>query len=164
MRTTWLPLAAALAFLGTTAHAQPAKKTARLVYTRGDLTACPDEDAMKNAVTARLGYDPFDPEAEEIVTAQITRTQTGLRGQVDLRDQALVVKGARTLTSEQSDCAELASAMTLAISIAIDPHSIARPAATSTSTPTPTSTPTFDFDFDFDTDFDFDFDTDFDFD
>ncbi len=139
MRTTWLPFATALAFLGAVAHAEPEKRAARMIYTRGDLTACPDEEAMKNAVTARLGYDPFDPEAKEIVTAQISRTQAGLRGQVDMRDQALAVKGSRTLTSDKSDCAELALAMTLAISIAIDPHSITRP--TSTPTPTPTSTP-----------------------
>jgi hypothetical protein len=109
------------------AAAEPAPKTAQLVYTRGDIASCPDEDAMKSAVAIRLGYDPFKPDPAQIVTAAITREPGGLRGQVDLRDRSFKVKGSRTLTTNKSDCTELASAMALAISIAIDPLSVTRP-------------------------------------
>src|SRR5262249_3940922 len=46
----------------------------------------------------------------------------------------------RTLSSRRSDCGELASAMELAISIAIDPMSASRPAAPAPA-PTPAPTP-----------------------
>jgi len=117
--------------------AEAIPKTARLVYTRADVSGCPDEETMKNTVSARLGYDPFKPDPEHIVTAAITREGKGLRGHVELRDRAFTVKGTRSLASNEDDCAELASSLALAISIAIDPLSANRTAPL----PPPVSTP-----------------------
>jgi hypothetical protein len=109
-------------------RAEPAPPTtARLEYSRGrGAEACPDEDAVQRAVTARLGYDPFRPDAPRIVTATVRRDREALRGDVDLRDRGGAVKGARHLTAAENDCAELVAAMALAISIAIDPQSLLR--------------------------------------
>lgn len=84
---------------------------------------------MRSAVSVRLGYDPFKPDPQRIVTATITREAGGLRGRFDLRDRGFNVRGSRVPGTDKSDCAELASAMALAISIAIDPLSVTRPEA-----------------------------------
>ncbi len=128
LKTGLLASTACLIGLARVANAEPAPRTARLFYTGADLADCPDEGAIKNIVSARLGYDPFASDAEQIVTAVITREGKGLRGQVDLRDRAFAVRGSRVLTTDKIDCAELASSMALAISIAIDPLSLTRPA------------------------------------
>jgi hypothetical protein len=123
-------LTAALASASSTAAAPVEKSTAHLVYDRGDLSQCPEEAEVRDAVAARLGYDPFDPSSHTTVTAVIMRDQARLRAHIELRNPNTGASGRRELTSAQRDCTELASAMTLAISIAIDPRSLTRPAGT----------------------------------
>lgn len=128
VRSRLLLFAACSLAVGKTHATEAIPKTARLVYTSADVSGCPDEETMKNTVSARLGYDPFKPDPEHIVTAAITREGKGLRGHVQLQDRAFTVKGTRSLASNEDDCAELASSLALAISIAIDPRSANRPA------------------------------------
>lgn len=100
---------------------------ARLVYVRGNGAAqCPDEDAVRAAVAERLGYDPFRSEATLTVAATIARAPGGLRADVEVRDAGGRVTGSRRITSSQRDCAELTAAMSLAISLAIDPLGLHR--------------------------------------
>lgn len=115
--------------------------TASLVYARGDLAQCPEEGEVRDAVSTRLGYDPFDPRSPTRITAVITRERGGLRARVDLRNEATGAVGQRDLTSARSDCTELASAMELAISIAIDPSSLTRPVGTAPEEALPTPPP-----------------------
>jgi hypothetical protein len=119
------------------ARADPAPPTtARLEFSRGrGAELCPDEEAVQRAVTARLGYDPFRPDAPRIVTAIVRRDQGSLRGDVELRDRKGAVKGTRHLSAAENDCPELVAAMALAISIAIDPQSLLRPPLPSSPEP-----------------------------
>jgi hypothetical protein len=118
-------------------RARAAKSTASLVYVRSDLLECPEESEVRDAVSSRLGYDPFDPRAPTTVTAVITRERAGLRARVELRNPSTGATGVRLLTSAPGDCTELASAMELAISIAIDPLSAMRTPGTPPSTDEP---------------------------
>jgi len=119
---------AALALLSAAPADAQTKREARLEYTRGaGADHCPEEEAIRAAVSARLGYEPFRADATTTVSAKITRTGRVLRADVELRDGAGNVAGTRQLTSKQNDCSELVAAMTLAISIAIDPESQTRP-------------------------------------
>jgi hypothetical protein len=96
--------------------------SSRFVYVRGEgAESCPDEPAVRKAVAARLGYDPFFPAADKTIVAQIVRDGDGLGGRVQLVDQQGMVKGLREFKTAPGDCAELVAAMSLAISIAIDP-------------------------------------------
>jgi hypothetical protein len=99
-----------------------ARSSARLAYTRGsNADTCPDEAALRSSVATRLGYDPFDDGAPAIVTATISRTG-GYEGIVQFRDEHGHAHGEKKLTSSADDCAELASAMALTISIVLDPR------------------------------------------
>ena len=50
-----------------------ASPSAHLVYSRGaDAASCPDEDAMRRAVSKRFGYDPFFAWAKQTVIVQIS--------------------------------------------------------------------------------------------
>ncbi len=101
---------------------------ARLVYERGaGADACPDEAGLRRDVAARLGHDPFVESADRTVSARIVRDGAKLRGTIELLDAAGKVNGARALESKQFDCKELASAMSLAISLALDPLAGAPP-------------------------------------
>jgi hypothetical protein len=119
------------------AHAGPpdAAHTARLSYARGQgAERCPEEETLRAAVAARLGYDPFRPDASQTVTASIRHTPTrggegALRAEVRLVDVAGAVAGTRQLSAAEDDCADLVASMALAISIAIDPQSQLGPEA-----------------------------------
>lgn len=105
-----------------------ASPTSRLVYVRGPgAEGCPDEAAMRAAVAARLGYDPFRVVATTTLSAQISRENGLYRGQIKLVDDSGVERGARSLESRADDCAELTQALALSMSIAIDPLSVLSP-------------------------------------
>ena len=84
---------------------------------------CPDETSLREAVSARLGYDPFDDGAPRVLRARVHRAGGSLVAHVELRDSGGVVQGERDLRGAGSDCAELATAMAIAISLGIDPLS-----------------------------------------
>jgi hypothetical protein len=60
------------ASLGLTARVAGATPQARLVYSRGTgAEDCADEHALRRAVAARIGYDPFFPWAPKTVVASM---------------------------------------------------------------------------------------------
>ena len=122
------------AFAGQAA-VKSAPPAVRLSYERAaNVADCPDREAVLDAVRARLGFDPFREPAEINIRASVFRDGKDLCAQILWSDE-----GARTserrLASHRADCAELASAMELALSIAIDPLSIAREPEPSTPVP-----------------------------
>ncbi len=114
--------------VATNAAAQTPTPTAVLRYERSDDAAqCPDAQGLRDTVAARLGYDPFRDAAPTTVHATITRNRRRLRGRVEVTNAAGATVGTREIESSRRDCAEIASAMALAISIVIDPLSLTRP-------------------------------------
>jgi hypothetical protein len=114
----------------------------RLRYERGaGAEHCPDELALRNAVSARLGYDPFDDDATRAVDASITRRADVLLGRVEVQTEEGDPGGSRQISSRQNDCSELASALSLAISIAIDPLSLSKPPLPAAAIPAPPPSP-----------------------
>jgi hypothetical protein len=132
----------ALAAPGSASADPQPTPSARLVVTRGaGASSCPTDDEIRNAVSGRLGYDPFQADAQRLVSATIARDRRGLTVTVSVHDEAGRAAGSRQLSSAQNDCSELASAMTLAISIAIDPLAFTRPAPAPPPPPPPPSPP-----------------------
>lgn len=99
-----------------------AAPTARLSYeVRPGVEGCPDEQWVRNAVAARLGREPFEPTAATVVRARIDRGEgPALEAQVEV-ERADGTTGRRRLDSPTGDCLELASAVELAITLAIEP-------------------------------------------
>jgi len=103
--------------------AAKAEAKARLVYVRGEgLTACPSEVDLRLWVMARLGYDPFSPQASRVVIARIEAREQQLVSSVEVADQDGFSTGRRELSSKNERCEDLARAMALSISLAIDPE------------------------------------------
>jgi hypothetical protein len=128
----------AVIFASAAARATP---SARLVYSRArGAESCPDEQALRRAVAARVGYDPFFPWAKQTVVAAVApASQGGFAATVSLVDERGVEHGLRTLRTP-GKCNELVDVAALAIAIAIDPRSLMpRPAA---SVPGPAAPPT----------------------
>ena len=104
-----------------TAGTASASTSARLVYARApEASSCPDESALRSAVAARLGYDPFFPWARQTVVIQVWRENRKYKARIQLVDEAGLAHGTRGLSSDQATCAELFDAAALAISIAMD--------------------------------------------
>jgi hypothetical protein len=126
------------------AFAQTPRKV-RFEYARQDgATACPDLATLQAGVAARLGYEPFDDRADDLVRATIHQSGHaghGLEARIEMTDAKGSPKAERRLVSSQRDCAELASAVELAVSIAIDPFRLAQPAVRSTDPPASPSKP-----------------------
>lgn len=107
----------------TDASAQEAR--ARLEYARAEDDGCPDEASLRDAVSARLGYVPFDDGAPRTVQVRVVRE--GRRIEVTI---AVMEGGAITGTRElgaraRSGSCPIAEALVLAVSLAIDPMTLA---------------------------------------
>jgi hypothetical protein len=136
----WIVAAVCVAGVGATTTAKADPPTAQLRYARGELSECPDEQALRDSIAARLGYDPFRPDGRVVVRVEISRARDVVRADVVLLDAPTgKVTGRKTITSSRRDCSELASAVELAVSIAIDPMHLSQSAPTH---PTPSIGPT----------------------
>src|SRR5688500_17870579 len=70
--------------------------TSRLTYARGaGAEGCPEELTVRQAVAARLGYDPFFAAADKTIVARILRNREELRATVELVDDRGMVRGVR---------------------------------------------------------------------
>lgn len=101
-----------------------AAPSARLEYSVAPgIDGCPDERWVHASVGARLGRDPFVDDAPTRVVVNISRgAPPALVALVEVtRPDGRV--GKRTLDSPTGDCLELASAVELAVSLALDPAS-----------------------------------------
>jgi hypothetical protein len=77
-----------------------ASPSARLVYLREpSAESCPDERSVRGAVAARLGYDPFFPNAPETMFIEITSVRGQYRARVKLVDGDNVVRGTREIAT-----------------------------------------------------------------
>lgn len=122
-----LPLAAFL-FASCGAGDALAEAKARLVYVRGDgADECPEELDLRLWVIARLGYDPFSPQASRVVLARVEQQLEALHGSVELVDRDGKATGRRELSSPLGRCQELARALALSISLAVDPERASAP-------------------------------------
>ena len=127
----------AIAVLSCVAGRAAAKgpPTVRLTYERSATAAdCPDKEIVLDAVRARLGFDPFREPAEIAIRASVARTDGVLSATLLLSGEPSE-SAERRLVSRLADCSELAAAMELALSIAIDPLSGSR--APTPRTPAP---------------------------
>ena len=112
----------AFAAISTLPGTARAGASARLVYDRGPgAEGCAGEPALRAAVAARLGYDPFFPWAHDTVVAEIERTGDGFRARVRLVGEEAIERGAREIAVHNESCASLTEAMALTISLIIDP-------------------------------------------
>jgi hypothetical protein len=113
--------------------------SARLVYVRGPgAEQCPGEQAVRAAVLARLGYDPFFAWAHDTLFVDLLRLGGTFRVELKLVGDDNLQRGARSLKVHGSDCAAVVEAMALTISLTIDPESVMRgapPAASAASAP-----------------------------
>ena len=119
-----------------------AEEKARLVYVRGaGADDCPEEVDLRLWVMARLGYDPFSPQASRVVLARVEAREQRLEGTVEVVDQEGKSQGRRELSSQSQKCQELARALALSISLAIDPERAVSHDSTPAKAPEPTPPP-----------------------
>jgi hypothetical protein len=90
---------------------------------------CPTERELRDAVAARIGYDPFDAapgaaaEPREVIVL-VHKRGGGIVGSLELRGPH---PGQRELASPRGDCRELLDSFAVAIAIGLDPSSLTRP-------------------------------------
>jgi hypothetical protein len=108
-----------------------AAASAHLVYVRGPgAEQCAGEQAVRAAVGARLGYDPFFAWAHETLFAEITRAEGAFLVELKLVDDLNNLRGARQIAVKGDDCAAAIDAMALTMSLTIDPSSVIGPLCT----------------------------------
>lgn len=138
----WLALTLFVA--ASASAAAPAPRRVRLDYAVDAAAAsCPAERPFRDSVTARLGYEPFVEAAPTTVVVRFSRAGAVVRATVGVQS-AGAPAGEKVLTSPASDCAELAAATSLAVSMAIDPLSPTReprPPETPVTPPPPPAPP-----------------------
>ncbi len=99
-----------------------------LSYTREVGTeACPDEQALRAAVIARLGRDPFRGGAQASVSVRMTAVGQHIKALIQTENLGEQSAGEREVSADARECGELVSSAALAIAIAIDPQVLTRP-------------------------------------
>lgn len=138
-RAAVLAIVVGAAFAAAPVHArEPA--TARLSYAVAPgLERCPDERELRDAIAARLGYDPFRTDAPREVAVRIgKRAAGGIDGALDVTGPR---PGHREIASPGGDCREVADALAVAAAIAIDPESLNGPRPPDPEPPPPPPPP-----------------------
>jgi hypothetical protein len=116
--------------------------SSRLVYERrAGAESCPSETELRDAVAARLGYDPFTDGAANTLRVVMSRDGNLRTARIERIDVNGETTGARTLDSEATECTELASATSFAVAIALDPESFTRPAPKAAGVAAPPAPP-----------------------
>jgi hypothetical protein len=116
-----------LAALATPARAEtPPPGHARLVYFVDPTAAgCPTPDEFRGAVDARAGHELFGDPGDVTIDVTLRRLDATYVATVGLPDTPDARAAIRELRSDTS-CAELATAVALVVSIALDPESVLR--------------------------------------
>jgi hypothetical protein len=128
-RTVLLTVSAVCVGLAAAGRAD-ANPAARLVYVRESGTeACPDEAAIRGAVAARLGYDPFFPSAPATMMVELSRDREGdgYRAHIQLLGEDGRLHGVRDIAQASPRCEDIIDTIALSVSIAIDPRSLVSP-------------------------------------
>jgi hypothetical protein len=134
-------LGLAFAITATARISAAASPSARLTYVRSmDASFCPDEAALRKAVSARFGYDPFFPWAKKTVVVHLGREGRRFIAHVELVDEGGLTRGTRDLQADDNDCSQIFDATALAISIALDAFA-AVPDTASPAPPAPVPPP-----------------------
>jgi len=122
-------LASTLILSGRRAEADPVLAEASFLYERQPgAEQCPAEPAIREQVALRLGYYPFRDGAARRVTVSLQPGAHGLSAHITTENaRAGELAASRDIDSEGTGCDELAQAVVLAVSLAIDPMSMTRP-------------------------------------
>ena len=98
-----------------------AAPSARLVYARGPgATECPGEEALRQAVAQRVGYDPFFAWAPLTLSVELLGEDGYLRGRIMVEKEGLE-RGSQVIEARRGGaCAELLQAVALAVTVAFD--------------------------------------------
>lgn len=130
-------LVLALAALPSPARAD-SPHAVHLVYERGEgAEACPDESGLRDAIAARIGYDPVRADADLTIRIELRRVGTTLEAQVRQTRGEDEPLGQRRLTAGLSECRELIDALALEVTLTLDSSKPAPPAAQEGVTPAP---------------------------
>ncbi len=107
---------------------------------------CPSEVSLRDLVLARVGRDPFAPDADAEVraTVEVAEDGAGLRGRVEIVAADGSSLGERSLPAPRGACRDLVHAMVVPIAIALDPATtplVARPPEAPAAPPEPVPEP-----------------------
>ena len=129
---------AALAVAAAVAGPARAAPSVRLVYVRGSgAEQCPAEPAVRAAVSARLGYDPFLDGARENLLVEIQRGARAFRVVVKLIGEDSRPRGVREIAVAGDACSTVIDALALSISLTIDASAPPAPSAAASPPPPP---------------------------
>jgi len=113
----------ALAVAPLRASAQPSEPSpepVRLSWTRApEAEACPEASVIEADVTARLGANPFRPDAPGSIDVALTRERGEWTALIEDRSDGGAPAGSRVVTSAAESCDSLALAVGLAIALMI---------------------------------------------
>ena len=114
--------------LGATASKPKPTRVALSFQRRTSAKSCPSEKELRRQVTSILGYQPFDRHAKRVMACVLWADKAMLHARLRLSDARTGKSlGVRELSATGPGCEELASAVALAIALAIDP--LAKPPA-----------------------------------
>lgn len=119
----------------------------RLAYDVGDVSSCPDERYLRDALTSRMGYDPVRADGKGSVEVHVAAASgRGLTATVTFQAEASANPTRRELAAKDGRCVDLVQAVAVTLAVLIDPFGEhrergARAAAERSAAPPPPSAP-----------------------
>ncbi len=99
-----------------------AAQTFRLTLVNDEAAVgCVDQAELERSVAERLGYQPFEAGAGSTIVVHVTSRDTSLGATIEVVADDHRSLGTRELATDGASCEELVRALTLSLSIAIDP-------------------------------------------
>lgn len=95
--------------------------TLRYDVVNDDAGSCPSEEALRQEVALRLGYDPFRDDAPLRVAVRLEKDASGYAARITTTTSGGPV-AKRDIASGDSACEAIAKSVVLAVSLAIDPR------------------------------------------
>jgi hypothetical protein len=119
-----------------------ARAGVHLSWVRTETAAqCPDASRLEAEVTRRLGRPVFGDPARFSIEVSVSKTDAVWKADIEMRNAEGASMGSRTVTSEATSCASLASAASLAMALLLERYVPAAPQPEAPPTPPPIAAP-----------------------
>lgn len=122
----WFVMVAVAAIAAAPTPAPASPSTAALDYERETgAERCPDAQALRDGVAARLGYDPFRDDSDRTVRVVVRAgdSEAPYSALIEIWTHDRSEPGVRNLSSSDTNCEKLADTLEFTVSVAIDPGS-----------------------------------------
>jgi len=119
-----------------------------------EIAGCPNDESFRASIRNQLGYDPFEPGSDRLVSVAIMRRSAGFAGRIHWHQPGGSWSGDRRISSRRTDCSSIAADLAFAVVVQVQllstlegaeskgrPSDVSAPPASTPAAPQPPTEP-----------------------